>query len=110
MKPRSILPTTAAMNSLVTVLAWKCARWGIDPLAATPYVDTDNVRQVFPDIIGHRSVVPTICPGDPIISRLSSIRAAVAARICSGSYGYWITSASGITRALGQILQVNVPD
>jgi len=104
-----ILPTAAAMSSLVTVLAWKCARWGIDPLASTPYTDTDNVVQVFPDIIGHRSVVPTICPGNPMIAQLSSIRAAVAARIRNGSYGYWITSANGVTRALGDVPDVGDP-
>src|SRR5262249_21287683 len=31
------LPTPRAIQSLITLLAWKCARWGIDPLASTVY-------------------------------------------------------------------------
>jgi hypothetical protein len=104
-----ILPTDAAMNSLVTVLAWKCARWGISPLGATPYTDTDDVTQTFPDIIGHRSVVPTICPGDPLISRLSTIRQQVYARMRNGTFGYWIATANGHVGAYGDVPDVGSP-
>jgi N-acetylmuramoyl-L-alanine amidase len=101
-----ILPTPAAMSSLDTVLAWKCARWGIDPLASTPYRNSDGGVEVFPDILPHRAVVPTICPGDPIIARLSSIRGEVSTRLRSGLFGYWIARADGSTQAFGDLPDV----
>jgi hypothetical protein len=104
-----ILPTAAAIESLPTVLTWKCARWGIDPHGATPYTNLDGGIEVFPDIIGHRSVVPTICPGDPLIARLSSIRDEVAARLRDGAFGYWIAGAAGTTLAFGDMPDVSDP-
>jgi hypothetical protein len=103
-----VLPTPEAMSSLNTVLAWKCARWGIDPLASTQYINTNGV-EVFPDIIGHRAVVPTICPGDPIIAQLSSIRDQVSTRIRSGIFGYWIAGSDGSTQAFGDVPDVGDP-
>jgi hypothetical protein len=104
-----VLPTAAAMNSLVTVLAWKCARWGIDPFGSTPYTDADNVVQVFPNIIGHRAVVPTTCPGDPILSRLPSIRQQVAARMRNGTFGYWIAASTGRVGSYGDVPDLGDP-
>ena len=104
-----ILPTDAAMNSLLTVLTWKCARWGIDPLGSTPYTNSDGGVEVFPDIIGHRDVVATICPGVPIESQLPEIRAEVSARLRSGAFGYWIAGASGVVGAYGDVPDVGDP-
>jgi hypothetical protein len=105
----SVLPTPEAMSALNTVLAWKCARWGIDPLGSTAYVNSDGGVEGFPDIIGHRAVVPTICPGDPIISNLSSIRSQVSTRIRSGIFGYWIAGSDGSTQAFGDVPDVGDP-
>jgi hypothetical protein len=101
-----ILPTPEAMSTLTTILTWKCARWGIDPLASTAYVNSEGGVEVFPDIIGHRSVVPTICPGDPIIGRLSSIRGAVSTRIRSGIFGYWVATSDGSAQTFGDVPDV----
>jgi hypothetical protein len=104
-----VLPTPEAMSSLNTVLAWKCARWGIDPLGATGYKNSGGGVEVFPDIIGHRAVVPTICPGDPIISQLTSIRGQVSTRIRSGIFGYWVAGSDGSTQAFGDVPDVGDP-
>lgn len=104
-----ILPTPEAMSALNTVLAWKCARWGIDPIASTAYLNSDGGIEVFPDIIGHRKVVPTICPGDPIIARLSSIRDQVSTRIRGGIFGYWVAGSDGSTQVFGDLPDVGDP-
>jgi hypothetical protein len=104
-----ILPTPEAMSALNIVLAWKCARWGIDPIASTAYRNSDGGIEVFPDIIGHRSVVPTICPGDPIIARLSSIRGQVSTRIRDGIFGYWVAGSDGSTQVFGDLPDVGDP-
>ena len=104
-----ILPTPAAMSSLNTVLAWKCARWGIDPIGATPYVNSGGGVEVFADILPHRLVVATICPGDPIIALLPSIRDEVSTRIRSGIFGYWIAGSDGSTQVFGDMPDVGDP-
>jgi hypothetical protein len=104
-----ILPTPAALSSLVTVLTWKCARWGIDPRGSTPYTNSDGGVEVFPNILGHRAVYATICPGDPITARLALIRDQVAARLRDGTFGYWIAAANGRTLAFGDVPDVLDP-
>ena len=105
----SVMPTPAAMSSLVAVLAWKCARWGIDPLASTPYTNSDGGREVIPDILGHRTVYATICPGDPIFNDLPLLRHQVDDRLRNGFTGYWIASSSGATIARGDVPDVGDP-
>ena len=104
-----ILPTTAALASLDTLLTWKCARWGIDPRGSTPYTNSNGGIEVFPDILGHRDVTPTICPGNPLAARLPLIRAEVEARLRSGTYGYWIAGAGGRVPAFGDVPDVGDP-
>jgi hypothetical protein len=103
------LPTAAAMSSLVGVLAWKCARWGIDPLGSTPYLNSTGGLEVFPDVVGHRSLYPTICPGDPIIARLATVRDQVDVRVRNGVFGYWIVGADGRTHTFGDVPDVGDP-
>ena len=74
------------------------ARVGGSTRGSTPYTNSNGGVEVFPDIIGHRSVVPTICPGDPIIARLAQIRDQVDARLRTGTFGYWIAGSGGRTR------------
>ena len=103
------LPSTAALNSLVTVLTWKCARWGIDPLGSTPYTNSLGGVEVFNDILGHRQVYATICPGDPLMARLPLIREEVAARLRDGTFGYWIARPDGYIPAYGDMPVVGDP-
>jgi N-acetylmuramoyl-L-alanine amidase len=105
----SVLPTAEALSSLVTVLAWKCARWGIDPRGSTPYLNDVGGLEVFPDILGHRTVYPTICPGDPIMARLALIRDEVDIRVRNGLFGYWIAGVDGRTHVFGDVPDVGDP-
>jgi hypothetical protein len=105
----TVLPTAAALSSLNTLLAWKCARWGIDPRGSTPYTNSNGGVEVIPDIFPHRLVYATTCPGDPLISRLSLIRDQVDARLRTGTFGYWIAGANGSVRAFGDVPVVGEP-
>ena len=104
-----VLPTPAAMAALNDVLAWKCARWGIDPRGATPYTNSNGGIEVIPNILPHRVAYPTICPGDPIIARLGAIRDQVDARLRTGTFGYWIAGATGTIPAFGDMPVVGDP-
>ena len=106
----SELPTAAAMSALVTVLAWKCARWGIDARGSTPYLNSVGGLEVFPDILGHRAVYQTICPGDPIIARLATVRDQVDLRVRNGIFGYWIAGLDGRTHTFGDVPDVGDPN
>ena len=37
-------PSAAMVEALITLMTWKCARWGIDPLGATPYFTSQGAR------------------------------------------------------------------
>jgi hypothetical protein len=85
----TMMPTPAAMEALYTLLAWKCARWSINPVSATPYRLADGSTQVF------RDVRQTTCPGDPLLGALPAVRNEVAARLRTGAFGYWIATSDG---------------
>jgi hypothetical protein len=87
----SVDASAAARASLVDLLAWDCDRHGIDPRATTLYVDPDGITssytptQPIPNILGHRDVNATECPGNTFYPSLPSVRDAVASRITGGS-------------------------
>jgi N-acetylmuramoyl-L-alanine amidase-like protein len=87
----SVDATAAAKSSLVNLLAWDCDRHGIDPRATTLYQDPDGITssytptQPIPNILGHRDVNATECPGNTFYPNLPSVRDAVASQITSGS-------------------------
>jgi hypothetical protein len=95
------LPPQPAIESLVTLLTWKCARWGIDPEASIAYRASDGSVAAFPNICGHRAVRATTCPGDPLLSIMPSLRAQVAARLRRGTFGYWVASSDGRVLSFG---------
>lgn len=75
-------PTPRALKNLARLLAWKCARRGIDPLGATPHRST-GLRLM--NISGHRDAnasaagglcAGTLCPGDNLYRQLPAIRQA----------------------------------
>jgi hypothetical protein len=82
-----IVPTNAAQNAVVQLLAWKANQRGIDPLGRSFYYGCSisnycapfNSGSVVPNIAGHRQVTPghTSCPGDLAMGTLDSIRARV---------------------------------
>jgi hypothetical protein len=95
----TIDPSPAMQNALVTLLAWKCARWGIDPMARGTYAASNGVVENIFNICGHRDTSPTDCPGQLVEPMLPAIRLRVAARL-SGS-GYWIATSVGQAIAFG---------
>jgi N-acetylmuramoyl-L-alanine amidase len=74
-------PTDAAFDALIAVIAWKCSRWKIDPVGATPYRLNDGTRQVVPNICPHRRVRATACPGRVVTDLLPELRLAVQQRL-----------------------------
>jgi hypothetical protein len=95
----TINPSPAMLNALVTLLAWKCARWGIDPRGrGTFHAGNGAVENLF-NICGHRDTSATDCPGQRVEPMLPSIRARVSARLTGA--GYWIATDLGQVLAFG---------
>ena len=92
-------PSAAMIEALVTLLAWKCARWGVDPLARGTFDASNGAVEKLFNICGHRDTSATDCPGQRTEPMLPSIRTQVAARI-SGT-GYWIASNLSQVMAFG---------
>jgi hypothetical protein len=95
----TVHPSPAMVDALVTLLTWKCARWGIDPLGFGAFLATNGVVENIYNICGHRDTSATDCPGQIVEPMLPAIRAQVASRI-SGT-GYWIASNFGQVLAFG---------
>jgi hypothetical protein len=79
-----IVPTEAAQDAVVRMLAWKASQRDIDPLGSSFYYGCSissycapyNAGSVVPNIAGHRQVTPghTSCPGDLAANILDSIK------------------------------------
>ena len=95
----TIDPPAAMIESLVTLLSWKCARWGIDPLGRGSFLATNGVVENIYNICGHRDTSATDCPGQRVEPMLPAIRVKVASRL-TGT-GYWIATNLGQVLAFG---------
>jgi hypothetical protein len=75
-------PTAAARASLVRMLAWASAKYGIDPKGHETYVNpqTGLTAATF-NIGGHRDYASTACPGAVLYGQLPAIRVDVAAQM-----------------------------
>ncbi len=75
-------PTAAARASLIRMLAWASATYGIDPTGRGPYRNpvTGLTREVA-NIAGHRDYNATGCPGSVLYALLPIMRRQVAARV-----------------------------
>jgi len=77
-------PSTAAMNKLAEIFAWKCCNSGIDPLGSGPITSYPGTMN---NISGHKqgcSPGYTDCPGTNLFSQLSNLRTAVNSYINNG--------------------------
>jgi hypothetical protein len=77
-------PSTAAMNKLAEIFAWKCCNAGIDPLGSGPITSYPGTMN---NISGHKqgcSPGYTDCPGTNLFSQLSNLRTAVNNYINNG--------------------------
>lgn len=66
---RSAQVTPAMKQALVSLLAWEADRFGIHPLESSYFID-----RRLPHIVGHRDLLPTICPGDKVYRLLPELR------------------------------------
>lgn len=92
----SVSPSTAAVDSLVNLLAWKAEQKGVDPLgrsyyygcAISRYCGPFNPGAVINHIAGHRAVTPghTTCPGDRLDGLLPAIRQRVRDRLSGAAW------------------------
>jgi hypothetical protein len=84
----SVLPTPAALTSLVNVVAWLSDRYDIDisPGATTSFVSRGSQRWPAgtavstPTIAGHRDMSFTSCPGDALYPMLPEIHSRAIAQ------------------------------
>jgi hypothetical protein len=91
-------PSSAAMQSLERMLAWKADRHDIDVQASDPFVTSNGTTEVFPNLAGHRDAGRTECPGDRLYPLLPGLRQRVAAVVTlanAPTKGYWTATADG---------------
>ena len=97
-------PSAAMIEALTTLMTWKCARWGIDPLGASPYVTSEGAKAFgVHNICGHRDTYATACPGATVEAMLPNLRLRVASRVAIGATGYWIATSTGQLVAFGNL-------
>jgi N-acetylmuramoyl-L-alanine amidase len=76
-------PSAAAIHSLIHLASWEAQRHRIDPLGSDEFIATDATKLVFPNIVGHRGIGSTLCPGNKIAASLPWLRKQVAERVGS---------------------------
>ncbi len=77
-------PSNAAIESLVHLAAWESQRHRIDPLGSDEFIATDGTNLKFFNIVGHRGVGSTLCPGSRMAASMPWLRKQVAER--AGSF------------------------
>lgn len=94
---QAMMPTAAAQDALVRLLAWKVGQRGIDPFGSSRYegcATSNACARVHPggvvkNIAGHRDVLAgrSGCPGDLAMDVLPSIRSRVAQALAASAAG-----------------------
>lgn len=74
-------PSDAAIASLIKLVAWEAQRHKIDPLGSDPYVDLEGKTVTFPNIVAHRGVGNTLCPGTRMAASIPWLRSEVAKQV-----------------------------
>ncbi len=74
-------PSGAAIQSLIHLAAWEAQRHKIDPLGNDEFIATDSTKLVFPNIVGHRGIGNTLCPGTRMAASMPWLRKQVAERV-----------------------------
>jgi uncharacterized lipoprotein YddW (UPF0748 family) len=88
----SITPTTAAQNSLVDIIAYRCSTAGIDPTVQAFHAGSSTTQYT---VTGHRSINCTTCPGDALWALIPSLRPRIASAL-SGATPALSTSVSSL--------------
>lgn len=66
---RTVGMTPAMKEALVSLMAWEADRFGINPLEMSHFVHRE-----FPNVVAHRDLWSTICPGDRVYQALGNLR------------------------------------
>jgi hypothetical protein len=66
---RTVDMTPAMKEALVSLMAWEADRFGIHPLEMSHFVHRE-----FPNVVAHRDLWSTICPGDRVYQALGDLR------------------------------------
>ncbi len=84
------VPTDAALASMVGLLVWKSARWNLDPMGSTTYVNVRGGLETFPNIVAHGQIRATACPGAHLNALLPALRRDAASQLAqlAGSTGH----------------------
>lgn len=77
-------PSNAAIESLIHLAAWEAQRHRIDPLGSDEFIATDSTKLKFFNIVGHRGIGSTLCPGNRMAASMPWLRKQVAER--AGSF------------------------
>jgi hypothetical protein len=73
-------PSTAALESLAHLVSFEAQRHKIDPLLQDTYVDLQGKASDFYNIVGHRGIRQTQCPGNKMAELMPWLRQEVANR------------------------------
>jgi hypothetical protein len=73
---RTVDMTPAMKEALISLMAWEADRFGINPVESSYFVSRD-----FPNVVGHRDLWSTICPGDRVYRVLPELRQSVWQRL-----------------------------
>ncbi len=69
-------PTDAMVAAVISLIAWRARAQGVDPQGTSPILG-----RMLPNILGHRDLMSTDCPGDAAYALLPTIRQQVAAAL-----------------------------
>jgi len=72
-----VRPTTAAVDSLVNLIAWEASRHQIDATGTERFIPLFGAATTFPNIAAHSAVGDTACPGAGVTALIPSIRTRV---------------------------------
>ena len=98
------LPTSAAIDSLVSLLIWKASVHNLDVNGSSPLVTSNGTVRTFQNVSGHRDTYATSCPGNAFYSQLPTIRSRVSSGVVVSSSardGYWTATRAGAVTAFG---------
>jgi N-acetylmuramoyl-L-alanine amidase len=76
-------PSSAAIESLIHLAAWEAQRHKIDPLGSDEFIATDATKLTFFNIVGHRGIGSTLCPGNRMAASMPWLRSQIAERVGS---------------------------
>ncbi|MDH4207599.1 MAG: N-acetylmuramoyl-L-alanine amidase, partial [Anaerolineae bacterium] len=99
---RTVEMTPAMKEALVALMSWEADRFGINPIQSSYFVHRD-----FPNIVGHRDLWTTVCPGDKVYQALPEVRKLVWQRLLASNPRVQILSPDAGQAVSGEV-QVRV--